>query len=60
MKNKKMNLNELKVKSFVTGFEDVESNTVKGGVTAFPACRSISPNTSCVYTIEPCEPIVPE
>lgn len=31
MKNKKLNLNELKVKSFVTDFENEKKNTVKGG-----------------------------
>ena len=31
MKNKKLNLDELKVKSFVTDFENGKENTVKGG-----------------------------
>ena len=31
MKNKKLNLNALKVKSFVTEFENEKENTVKGG-----------------------------
>ncbi len=31
MKNKKLNLNELKVKSFVTDFDSADSNTIKGG-----------------------------
>jgi len=31
MKNKKLNLNELKVKSFVTDLENEKEKTVKGG-----------------------------
>lgn len=31
MKNGKLNLNELKVKSFVTNLESEKENTVKGG-----------------------------
>ncbi len=31
MRNKKLNLDELKVKSFVTDFENEKENTVKGG-----------------------------
>lgn len=45
MKNKKLNLNELKVKSFVTDLENGKENTVKGGAitvevgcTMFPIC----------------------
>lgn len=35
MKTKKLNLNELKVKSFVTGFENREENTLKGGISIY-------------------------
>lgn len=31
MKNKKLNLNELRVKSFVTSFQSDQENTIKGG-----------------------------
>jgi len=34
MKKNKLNLSELKVKSFVTDFENGKENTVKGGINA--------------------------
>lgn len=33
MKKKKLNLNRLEIKSFVTGEKDVNSETIKGGQT---------------------------
>ncbi len=41
MKNKKINLDGLKVKSFVTKFEKEEENTLKGGTGA--PCRHTGP-----------------
>lgn len=41
MKNKKLNLNALKVKSFVTNIKDDNVNTIKGGSginTCTPEC----------------------
>ncbi|MEO9869294.1 pinensin family lanthipeptide [Ekhidna sp.] len=37
MKNR-LKLDDLKVKSFVTGFGDQESSTIKGGNTGMAAC----------------------
>jgi hypothetical protein len=39
MKNKKLNLNELKVKSFVTDMEKEKSETVKGGTFLDTGCN---------------------
>ncbi len=47
MKSKKLNLNEMKVKSFVTSFEDEKENTVRGGT------RNQSLDTR-VCTFTPC------
>jgi hypothetical protein len=44
MKSKKLNLSELKVKSFVTDIEKETSHTAKGGATA--ACSDIICNTT--------------
>lgn len=38
MKNKKLNLNELKVKSFVTDLEKSSANTAKGGLETWAPC----------------------
>lgn len=43
MKNKKLNLSELKVKSFVTDLENEKGNTIKGG--------SMIGNTDCCGTL---------
>jgi len=51
MKNKKLNLNELKAKSFVTDLEDGKENTVKGGGTtwAYGRCGVLDTNyTACI------------
>ncbi|GAA0188672.1 hypothetical protein GCM10009122_47720 [Fulvivirga kasyanovii] len=37
MKNKKMNLTDLKVKSFITELDSTSENTVKGGYESAPA-----------------------
>lgn len=56
MKNKKLSLNELKVKSFVTEFENDEIGTVKGGFGyTLPVCtlntnitKLVAPGEGCV------------
>ena len=41
MKNKKLNLEDLKIQSFVTSLNQEDANTVKGGVpTAAEACNN--------------------
>jgi hypothetical protein len=47
MKNEKMNLADLKVKSFVTDFKKDEENTIKGGRTVY--C-SIGGYSQCPHT----------
>ncbi len=45
MKNSKLNLNHLEVKSFVTTFEQNTSNTVKGGsYTCYPCDEPTDPD----------------
>jgi len=46
MKNKKLNLNELKVKSFVTDLEAGKENTVRGGGGS-NECSPGAPSTGC-------------
>ena len=53
MKNKKLNLDELKVKSFVTSFKKTDSNTVKGGVT-LNLCEETAAGTQCIETARTC------
>ena len=36
MKTKKLNLSDLKVKSFVTALDENNTKTVQGGITRFP------------------------
>lgn len=45
MKNKKLNLNELRVKSFVTELENEKENTVKGGGPTDYTCGQWCPPT---------------
>jgi len=47
MKNKKMNLSELKVKSFVTDLEKEKENTVKGGRNSEGYHESNGPFSEC-------------
>jgi hypothetical protein len=43
MKNKKLNLGDLKVKSFVTEIQDETSETAKGGFSAGQICNTNEP-----------------
>ncbi|MEO1052531.1 MAG: pinensin family lanthipeptide [Bacteroidota bacterium] len=54
MKKKKLSLNTLKVKSFVTDLEADQANTAKGGFseppycfTFPPQCPTVAPQVSC-------------
>lgn len=55
MKSKKLNLNELRVKSFVTEFENDREDTVKGGLTIVVATAVFGclPSEDC-YTFDGC------
>lgn len=58
MKKNKLNLNELRVKSFVTSGDEMNAETVKGGgYTAFHICGSYTLPGSilCAYTQHSCE-----
>ena len=57
MKTKKLNLNDLKVESFVTNVEPNNSNTVKGGSTG--GCTAtiiiiVATATATAYTLARC------
>ena len=51
MKNKKLKLNELKVKSFLTDFEREKANTAKGGYPASFFCGP-SGEPSCYHPVD--------
>ena len=57
MKSKKLNLSELKVKSFVTDLESEKENTVKGGriFTEINGCAGQSENFECPSVPPACE-----
>ncbi|MCF6298135.1 MAG: pinensin family lanthipeptide [Flavobacteriaceae bacterium] len=57
MKNKKLNLNELKVKSFVTDFENEKENTVKGGGGTRDTGEGPSGPNWCITDYTLCGPI---
>ncbi len=66
MKNKKLNLNELRVKSFVTEFDNGTENTLKGGTLRtflVGGCGATNPPTvascpgPCQATFEDCTTI---
>lgn len=61
MKKRKLNLNELRVNSFVTSNDDVNQETVKGGVinSCVPSCgtyttMTIPASPLCIYTEQSC------
>jgi hypothetical protein len=67
MKNKKLNLNDLKVTSFVTSLDSVNSATLKGGADAavtpdcgptFNACPTVPIEHCNVPSYDPC-PTIP-
>jgi len=55
MKNKKLNLSELKVKSFVTDFKNGEDNTVKGGLRVLRSAGGCEISVGCPDTNEDCQ-----
>jgi hypothetical protein len=64
MKNKKLNLTEIKVTSFVTSMETREKLTLKGGVTegcgqTFDYCNSVPVNDCNVASYNATCPTVP-
>jgi|GEM_PF-5074818 len=54
MKNKKLNLNQLRVKSFVTDLENGKQNTVKGGLLSIIWCKT--DNDDCAPHSQACDP----
>ena len=48
MKNSKIRLKNLKVKSFVIGMNDKLSNTAKGGIRTYPFCPPVSFKIDCI------------
>jgi hypothetical protein len=64
MKNKKLNLNSLKVTSFVTSLEKNKQETLKGGVTencgaSFNACPTVPVNGCAVASYNQACPTIP-
>jgi hypothetical protein len=64
MKNKKMNLESLKVTSFVTSLAEKNQHTLKGGVTdtcgaSFDACPSVPVNNCNVASYNQTCPTLP-
>lgn len=60
MKNKKLNLNELKIKSFVTDLDNGKENTVKGGAdqrTTPNVCVVVGSVRICPFTVGACIPL---
>ncbi len=51
MKSKKLHLNELKIKSFVTDLDKQGAETVKGGLFSFIICNGDDPQPTEVCTI---------